>query len=240
MSCPRLLVLTQFLPVLTVPACASQWLATGAEIAFAGQVVLARYLIQIPVLSRLPPAALGRYPAMLGEHLDPRRKPPTERPHLCDASSWPIAPLTMQNWAGIRAGTRRPRLFSMTGFSAASVLGWQSSRLPTDHAGMAEVSRRARDARPCPRQKRTVTPSAAMHKHTAHRTVGRALTRDCLQPTPRRALDNRALPADRCGLRSVQAQPPWSCIAGRSAHRPWPAGRWQRRPCRRLAGWPAE
>ena len=35
----------------------------------------------------------------------------------------------------------------MTGFPSASVLGWQSSRLPTDYMGMAEVSRRARGAR---------------------------------------------------------------------------------------------
>jgi hypothetical protein len=39
------------------------------------------------------------------------------------------------------------------GLPVSSVLAWQSSRLPTDHAGMGKVSRRARDARPCPRQK---------------------------------------------------------------------------------------
>ena len=33
---------------------------------------------------------------------------------------------------------------------SASVLGWQSSRLPTDYVGMAEVWRRAPGARPCP------------------------------------------------------------------------------------------
>ncbi len=43
----------------------------------------------------------------------------------------------------------------MTGFPSASVLGWQSSRLPTARTGIAEVSRRARGARPCPRQMST-------------------------------------------------------------------------------------
>ena len=52
------------------------------------------------------------------------------------------------------AGVRRLRLLSVTGFPSASVLGWQSSRLPTDYMGMAEVSRRARGARPCPRHER--------------------------------------------------------------------------------------
>ena len=42
----------------------------------------------------------------------------------------------------------------MTGFPSASVLGWQRSRLPTDHVGMAKVSRPARCARPCRRQMR--------------------------------------------------------------------------------------
>jgi hypothetical protein len=34
------------------------------------------------------------------------------------------------------------------GFPSASVLGWQSSLLPTDYVGMAKVSRRARDVPP--------------------------------------------------------------------------------------------
>ena len=52
------------------------------------------------------------------------------------------------------AGARRLRLLSVTGFPSASVLGWQGSRLPTDHVGMAKVSRPARCARPCRRQMR--------------------------------------------------------------------------------------
>jgi len=43
----------------------------------------------------------------------------------------------------------------MTGFPSASVPGWNSSRLPTDYVGMADVSRRARGPRPCPRHERT-------------------------------------------------------------------------------------
>jgi hypothetical protein len=40
------------------------------------------------------------------------------------------------------------------GFPSASVLGWQSSRLPTDYMSMTEVARRACGARPCSRHKR--------------------------------------------------------------------------------------
>ena len=57
--------------------------------------------------------------------------------------------------AALCAGARRLRLLSVTGFLSASVLGWQSSRLPTARTGIAEVSRRARGAQPCPRQERT-------------------------------------------------------------------------------------
>jgi hypothetical protein len=39
----------------------------------------------------------------------------------------------------------------VTGSPSTSVPGWHSSRLPTDYVGMADVSLRARGARPCPR-----------------------------------------------------------------------------------------
>jgi len=52
------------------------------------------------------------------------------------------------------AGARRLESLSVTGFPSASVPGWHSSRLPTDYVGMADVSRRARGARPCPRHER--------------------------------------------------------------------------------------
>jgi hypothetical protein len=45
-----------------------------------------------------------------------------------------------------------------TGFPSASVPGWQSRRLPTDHAAWPR-SWRTRSARPCPRQMRTVSAS---------------------------------------------------------------------------------
>ena len=41
-------------------------------------------------------------------------------------------------------------LLSVTGYSSALVLGWQSSLLPTDHVAWPS-SCRARGARPCPR-----------------------------------------------------------------------------------------
>ena len=63
------------------------------------------------------------------------------------------------------AGVRILRLLSVTGFPSASVLGWQSSRLPIDYMGMAEVSRRARGARPCPRHERAFPRMAAMYKY---------------------------------------------------------------------------
>ena len=66
----------------------------------------------------------------------------------------------------------------MTGFPSASALGWQSSRLPADYVGMAEVSRRARGAQPCPRQKRTFAPNAVMYKHAAWLTARQAIARD--------------------------------------------------------------
>jgi hypothetical protein len=52
--------------------------------------------------------------------------------------------------AALCAGARRLRSLSVTGSPSTSVPGWHSSRLPTDYVGMADVSRRARGARPCP------------------------------------------------------------------------------------------
>src|SRR5208282_4307211 len=72
--------------------------------------------------------------------------------------------------AALCAGARILRLLSVTGFPSASVLGWQSSRLPTDHMAWPR-SCHTRGARPCPRQLRTFTHSAAMHEHTAWSTA---------------------------------------------------------------------
>jgi len=69
--------------------------------------------------------------------------------------------------AALCAGARRLRLLSVTGFPSASVLGWQSSRLPTDYMGMAEVSRRTRGARPCPRHDRTFSTGYGANVYAA-------------------------------------------------------------------------
>jgi hypothetical protein len=63
-----------------------------------------------------------------------------------------------------------------------SFLGRQSSRLPTGHMPRAR-SCRAYGARPCPRQKRTFTPSVAMHIHTAWLAASRAVSGTAMQLT---------------------------------------------------------
>jgi len=45
-------------------------------------------------------------------------------------------------------GLRRLWLLSVTDFPSSLVLAWQGSRLPTDHAGMAKVSRLALELDP--------------------------------------------------------------------------------------------
>ena len=71
---------------------------------------------------------------------------------------------------------------------SASVLGWQSS-LPTDYMGMAEVSRRAPGARPCPRHVR-VSPTLAPWVRIALRLTTSLVTRPraprCGRPRPDR------------------------------------------------------
>ena len=98
-------------------------------------------------------------------------------------------------------GARRLRSLSVTGFPSASVLGWQSSRLPTDYVGMAEVSRRARGAQPCPRHVSAFgwAPDLSGAGRQAPRCMktrpGRlpaAVTGIAMQPTMRSAPDNRA------------------------------------------------
>ena len=74
---------------------------------------------------------------------------------------------------------RRLRLLSVTVFPVSLRFGGQCPRLPTDYVNMAKVPHRAHDTRPCPRQKRTFTLSAAMHKHKDRPTVRRAVTGDC-------------------------------------------------------------
>jgi hypothetical protein len=61
---------------------------------------------------------------------------------------------------GYLSGHARHRLLSVAAFSSAFVLGWQSSRLPTDYVSMAKVSCRARGHDPVRVQKRAITPSA--------------------------------------------------------------------------------
>jgi hypothetical protein len=63
-----------------------------------------------------------------------------------------------------------------------SFLGRQSSRLPTGHMPRAR-SCRPYGARPCPRQKRTFTPSVAMHIHTAWLAASRAVSGTAMQLT---------------------------------------------------------
>ena len=75
-------------------------------------------------------------------------------PDLETSSHAPQKARSRAGKAALCAGARRLRLLSVTGFPSASVLGWQSSRLPTDHVGMAKVSRPARCAQPCRRQMR--------------------------------------------------------------------------------------
>jgi hypothetical protein len=89
-------------------------------------------------------------------------KPPGSRSPPC-AHHDPLCAMQTREWTSTRtiqaalcAGERRLRSLSVTGFPSASVPGWHSSRLPTDYVGMADVSRRARGARPCPRQNRTL------------------------------------------------------------------------------------
>ena len=76
---------------------------------------------------------------------DPTRQRRTQRPQPC------TQPGTIAHRAATRAGTRRLRLLSATGFSLTSILDRQSSRLATAQVAWPK-SRRASGARPCPRQ----------------------------------------------------------------------------------------
>jgi hypothetical protein len=99
--------------------------------------------------SRHPDRALQNFPSLIPER---RRSPRMFSTRGAGRSLIPTANDTDQ--AALCAGARRLRSLSVTGFPSASVPGWNSSRLPTDYVGMADVSRRARGARPCPRQMR--------------------------------------------------------------------------------------
>ena len=86
---------------------------------------------------------------------------------------------------GLCAGARRLRSLSVTGFPSASVLGWQSSRLSTDHPSMWQVSRHACDAPPCPRHyaaKRR--PTSARMTISIEAIAGRATGRNASSGNP--------------------------------------------------------
>ena len=98
-------------------------------------------------------------------------KPPGSRSPPC-AHHDPLCAMQTREWTSTRtiqaalcAGARRLRSLSVTGFPSASVPGWHSSRLPTDYVGMADVSRRARGARLCPRQNRTFSWAYLRTRH---------------------------------------------------------------------------
>ena len=64
-------------------------------------------------------------------------------------SAYDISARQSMHWAGIWAGAQRLRLLSVTGFPVSRVLGWRSSRFPTDRAARPK-SLPCRSARPCP------------------------------------------------------------------------------------------
>jgi hypothetical protein len=65
----------------------------------------------------------------------------------------------------------------VTGFPSASVLGWQSSRLPTDYMSMTEVARRACGALDPVRGMRVSSLRVCLAVPVMSRVIGSTLVR---------------------------------------------------------------